>query len=174
MTRAETRTGTSPTWPALRVAEWTDTRDTLHMWTQIVGKIRLARAPMLNHWWQVPLYVSARGMTTSAIPHDGRVFDIEFDFCDHLLRIRSSDGDQRHVRLEPKPVAEFHAETMAALHTLDLDVSIWTVPREVERAVPFDQDTEHASYVPEHAHLFWKQLVAAHRVMSRFRSRFRR
>ncbi|MGH3919939.1 MAG: DUF5996 family protein, partial [Pseudonocardiaceae bacterium] len=104
MTDVQARSGHVEEWPALRVQEWADTRDTLHMWTQIVGKIRLAKAPMVNHWWQVPLYVSARGLTTSAIPHGARIFDIEFDFCDHQLRVRSSSGEQRSVALEPKSV----------------------------------------------------------------------
>jgi hypothetical protein len=159
-------------WPSMPVEEWADTRDTLHLWTQIVGKIRLARAPMINHWWQVPLYVTTRGLSTSAIPYDARLFDIEFDFCDHQLRIRSTSGERRQVRLEPKPVAEFYHETMAALRALDLEVSIWTTPREVERPIPFEDDTEHDSYNPEHAHRFWRQLQAAHRVMTEFRSRF--
>jgi len=159
-------------WPSMPVEEWADTRDTLHLWTQIVGKIRMARAPMINHWWQVPLYVTTRGLSTSAIPYDARLFDIEFDFCDHQLRIRSTSGERRQVGLEPKPVAEFYHETMAALRALDLEVSIWTTPREVERPIPFEDDTEHDSYNPDHAHRFWRQLQAAHRVMTEFRSRF--
>ena len=160
------------TWPALRVEDWAATRDTLHMWTQIVGKIRLAQAPMVNHWWQVPLYVSPRGLSTSAIPHGSGLFDIEFDFIDHQLYIRSSTGQQKSMYLEPKSVAAFYAETMAALRALDLDVTISPSPVEVERAIPFAEDTEHASYAPEHAQKFWRQLVAAHRVMSLFRARF--
>ena len=159
-------------WPALRVDEWTDTRDTLHMGCQIVGKIRLAQAPMVNHWWQVPLYVSTRGLSTSAIPHGSGLFDIEFDFFDHVLRLRSSSGGQRRVALEPKSVAEFYSEVMAALRELDLDVSIWASPVEVERAIPFAEDSEHAAYNPDHTHRFWGQLSAAHRVMTQFRSRF--
>lgn len=166
------RSGITESWPSLPVDEWSDTRDTLHMWTQIVGKIRLAQAPMVNHWWQVPLYVSARGLTTSVIPHAGGLFDVEFDFVDHQLHIRSSSGDQRQVPLEPKSVAAFYREVMAALAELDLEVAIRPSPVEVERAIPFDLDTEHASYDPEHAHRFWRQLAAAHRVLSQFRSRF--
>ncbi|MDQ3988836.1 MAG: DUF5996 family protein [Actinomycetota bacterium] len=159
-------------WPALRVDEWAKTRDTLHMWSQIVGKIRLAQAPMANHWWQVTLYVSARGLTTSAIPHGRRVFDMEFDFWDHQLRIRDSSGAQRSVALAPKPVAQFYLETTATLRELDLDVPIRTTPTEVERAIPFEDDDEHACYDPDAAHLFWRQLVQAHRVLGEFRSRF--
>ena len=160
-------------WPALRVAEWTDTRDTLHMWTQIVGKLRLANAPMINHWWQVVvLYVSARGLTRSAIPRGQRLFDIEFDFCDHRLRIRDSSGAQRLVALAPKPVAQFYPETTAALRNLGLDVAIRTTPVEVERAIPFEDGHEHAAYDPDAAHLFWRQLLQAHRMLTEFRSRF--
>ena len=159
-------------WPALRVADWASTRDTLHMWTQIVGKIRLASAPMVNHWWQVPLYVSARGLTTSAVPHGRRCFDMEFDFVDHLLHIRSSDGAVRAVRLESRPVTDFYAETMAALDELGMPVTIRTTPTEVVRAIPFDVDREHTTYDPESARAFWGQLVAAHRVLTAFRSRF--
>lgn len=159
-------------WPALRVDEWAKTRDTLHMWSQIVGKIRLAQAPMINHWWQVTLYVSARGLTTSAIPHGRRIFDMEFDFRDHQLRIRDCSGAERTVALAPKPVAQFYVETTAALRELDLDVRIRTTPTEVERAIPFEDDYEHASYDPDAAHLFWRQLLQAHRVLSEFRSRF--
>lgn len=159
-------------WPRLRVRDWAATRDTLHMWTQVVGKIRLACAPMVNHWWQVSLYLSSRGLTTSAIPYGTRLFDIEFDFCEHQLHIRSSSGEHRSLRLEPKPVADFYRDVMAALHALDLQVSVWSKPREVEQAIPFEEDIEHASYNPDHAHLFWGQLLSAHRVMSRFRSRF--
>lgn len=173
MTEARQRSDHVPEdWPALRVAEWTDTRDTLHMWTQIVGKIRLERAPMINHWWQVPLYVSARGLNTSMIPHGRRGFDMEFDFCDHQLRIRCSTGVERVVALESKPVSRFYAETMAALRDLDLEVAIRTTPTEVERAIPFEDDHEHATYDPDSAHLFWRQLLQAHRVLSEFRSRF--
>lgn len=163
--------GSDP-WPSLAVDDWTDTRNTLHMWTQIIGKIRLARAPVVNHWWQVPLYVTARGLSTSAIPHDEGLFDIEFDFVDHQLHIRSTSGEQRRVALEPKSVAAFYRETMTALGELGLRVAILPKPVEVERSVPFPVDTDYASYDADHAHRFWRQLVAAHRVLSRFRSRF--
>lgn len=177
-----TRPATTPsapigTWPELPVESWTDTRDTLHMWTQIIGKIRLARAPMVNHWWQVPLYVSPRGLTTSSVPHGTELFDIEFDFVEHQLRLRSSNGESRSVPLEPKTVAQFHDEVHTALAELDLatlstDGPISDSPVEVEQAIPFTEDTEHASYEPEFAHRFWRQLLAADRVLTRFRSRF--
>ena len=160
------------TWPALRVDDWTATRDTLHMWTQIVGKIRLARAPLVNHWWQVTLYVSPRGLTTSAIPHPAGSFDIEFDFVDHRLHIRSSDGQTRQVALEPKPVADFYTETVAALNELGIAVDIQATPNEVDPAIPFADDREHRSYDAEAAQLFWRQLVAVDRVMHEFRSNF--
>lgn len=159
-------------WPALRVDEWTESRDTLHMWTQIVGKLRLAQAPRVNHWWHVPLYVSAHGLTTSAIPYDRGVLDIEFDFIDHQLHIRSSTGARHRINLEPKSVAAFYAEVMAALHALGIDITILARPVEVETAIPFAEDTTHASYNRDHAHAFWRQLVAADRVLNRFRGQF--
>ncbi|KZS81027.1 DUF5996 family protein [Mycobacterium persicum] len=159
-------------WPSLRVHEWTPTRETLHMWTQIVGKIRLAHAPMVNHWWQVTLYVTPRGLTTSAIPYGNEVFDIEFDFIDHQLVIRSSTGATRTVQLEPKSVADFYAETMQTLAELGFPTRIQSHPNEVDPAPGFAEDVEHASYDPDAANLFWRQLIQAHRVLSRFRSRF--
>src|SRR5437868_14766708 len=105
-------------WPELALAEWVETRDTLHLWTQVVGKVRLAREPMVNHWWQVPLYVSARGLTTSLMHADGRGLEMEFDFVDQVLDIRSTDGARRNVRLEPRSVADFYAATMRALDEL--------------------------------------------------------
>jgi hypothetical protein len=159
-------------WPALRVADWEATRDTLHMWTQIVGKIRMAKAPMVNHWWQVALYVSPRGLTTSAIPDGERTFDIEFDFCEHVLRIRLDDGRTRTVALELKSVARFHAETFAALGELGIEADILPVPVEVQRAIPFAQDEVHHDYDAAATHLFWRQLVQADRVLHAFRAGF--
>jgi Family of unknown function (DUF5996) len=159
-------------WPALRVADWGDTRDTLHMWTQIVGKIRMASEPMINHWWQVPLYVSARGLTTSSMPYPRGAFDMEFDFVEHRLDLRASTGGQRSVPLASRPVADFYAETMAALGELGVDVTIRTTPTEVVRAIPFEKDNEHTTYEPDHARAFWGQLVNAQRVLTEFRSRF--
>ncbi|MEU9992540.1 DUF5996 family protein [Streptomyces sp. NPDC048045] len=159
-------------WPQLRVADWTETRDTLHMWTQIVGKIRLAHAPLVNHWWQVTLYVSPRGLTTSAIPYRAGVFDIEFDLFDHLLRIRSSNGTHRTVALESRPVADFYRETMQALGELGIETRIQPHPNEVAPAIPFDEDRQHASYDPNAAQLFWRQLLQANRVLGEFRSHF--
>jgi hypothetical protein len=162
----------STPWPALRVDDWTATRDTLHMWTQIVGKIRLVKAPMVNHWWQTTLYVTTRGLTTSAIPDGGSSFEIEFDFCNHQLHLHRQGGAHRHVDLAPKTVAQFYAETMAVLADLGIEVEIHKRPNEVERAIPFDEDTEHHSYDGDQAQLFWRQLIQADRVMNVFRSGF--
>ncbi len=159
-------------WPQLKVDEWTATRDTLHMWTQIVGKVRMAQAPMVNHWWQVPLYVSPRGLSTSSIPYGSGLFDMEFDFVDHRLTASTSNGRGAHIRLEPKTVADFYRQVMRMLADLGVKVSVWPVPVEVERAVPFEEDTEHAFYDPDHARRFWQQLVAADRVFNEFRSHF--
>lgn len=159
-------------WPSLPLAEWRDTRDTLHRWTQVVGKVRLAQAPMVNHWWQVPLYVSSRGLTTSAIPAGRRRFEIDFDFCRHELRVDTSDPDRRTIALEPKSVADFHAELMAALSDLGLDVAILARPVEIEDATPFAEDHAHRTYDPDHAQRFWRLLVQADRVLTEFRARF--
>jgi len=159
-------------WPALRVDDWTATRDTLHMWTQIVGKVRLAHAPLVNHWWQVTLYVSPRGLTTSAIPHRSGAFDLEFDFLEHRLVLRDSGGGARAVAMAARPVAEFYAETMVALAELGVDTTITPTPNEVEPAIPFALDHEHRAYDPDAAWLFWRQLLQADRVFGEFRSRF--
>ncbi|GAA4238917.1 DUF5996 family protein [Actinomadura meridiana] len=159
-------------WPRLRVDDWVETRDTLHMWAQIVGKVRLAHAPLVNHWWQVTLYVSPRGLTTSAIPYRDGVFDIEFDFVDHRLRLRSGSGAARDVGLVPMPVAEFYDRTMRALADLGIETDIQGRPNEVDPSIPFAEDDQHTSYDAAAAHLFWRQLLQAARVMGRFRSRF--
>ncbi|MFF5075489.1 DUF5996 family protein [Actinoplanes sp. NPDC000266] len=159
-------------WPRLRVADWTETRDTLHMWTQIVGKIRMAYAPTANHWWHVTLHPTARGLTTSAVPYDGGVFDIEFDFVDDRLRVRTSAGGAREVVLEPKPVPRFYAETLEALAALGLQPRIHPVPNEVELAIPFAENDRNGSYDGEAVRLFWRQLQQAERVLGRFRAEF--
>jgi hypothetical protein len=159
-------------WPRLRLSDWAETRDTLHMWTQIVGKVRMAHAPTVNHWWHVTSYVSPRGLTTSAIPYRDGVFDIEFDFVEHQLHIRASDGRRRQVALTAKPVAQFYAETLAALGELDIQTRIYAWPNEVEPAIPFAEDYDHASYEPVAAEQFWRQLLQANRVIGRFRSSF--
>ena len=159
-------------WPALPYAEWRATCTTLHMWTQVVGKVRLALAPHVNHWWQVPLYVGTRGLTTTAIPYQDRTFDIEFDFVDHLLVIRTCEGDAQVVTLEPKSVAAFYAETMAALDSLGLPVRIRTLPQEVADPIPFDEDTTHASYEREPVERFWRVLRSVDAVLKEFRGGF--
>jgi hypothetical protein len=165
--------GEQRAWPRLRLADWEETRTTLHMWTQIIGKIRMAHAPLVNHWWQVTLYVSPRGLTTSAVPYQDGAFDIEFDFVDHLLRIRASEGGgARTLPLEPKSVADFYAQTMTALDDLGIETQIQASPNEVDPAIPFAEDHENASYAPEAAHLFWRQLLQVDRVLGDFRSHF--
>ena len=159
-------------WPDLPLAEWADTCATLHLWTQVVGKIRLAHAPMINHWWQVPLYVTCRGLTTSPIPYGARRFQIDFDFIDHCLRIQTSEGTIETMPLGPRTVADFHAEVMARLRGLGLETHIWTMPVEIEGATPFDHDTEHHSYDPGYVNRFWRALVQVDRVFTQFRSRF--
>ena len=130
---------THSAWPQLRVEDWSDTKDTLQLWLQIVGKIRMRKSPLVNHWWQVTFYVSPRGLTTSAIPDGtGGVFDIEFDFLDRQMRIRTSGGGQQLVALKPKTVADFHAETMRALDALGIaPCEFRPLPNEVEPAIPF-------------------------------------
>jgi hypothetical protein len=158
-------------WPSLRVDAWEPTRDTLHMWTQIIGKVRMAHAPMVNHWWQVPLYVSPRGLSTSTIPTGTRNFDMEFDFVDHALSIRVSDGRTESLPLADKSVSEFHDRTAELLGSLGIPLRISKGPNEVAHAIPFAED-QRRDYDPTAARLFWQQLVQADRVIGRFRSRF--
>ncbi len=159
-------------WPELPFADWADTCATLHLWTQVIGKIRLAHAPMINHWWQVPLYVTCRGLTTSPIPYGARSFQIDLDFIDHRLNILTSEGKVETVPLAPLSVADFHAEVMGRLRGLGLETHIWTMPVEIADAIPFDQDHEHHCYDPEYVHRFWRALVQVERVFTRFRSDF--
>jgi len=158
-------------WPELRVDDWEPTRRSLHMWTQIVGKVRLANAPLLNHWWQVPLYVSPRGLTTSAIPLGTRTFDMEFDFVDHALKVRVSDGGAATVDLRDTSVAQFHEAVLSTLGGLGIDTRISNGPNEVDPAIPFAEDT-HVGYDPAAANAFWRQLVQADRVVNEFRAHF--
>jgi hypothetical protein len=159
-------------WPELPYPAWRDTCETLHLWTQIVGKIRLARTPWLNHSWHVTLYVTARGLTTSAIPDGARSFQIDFDFVDHALRIASSDGGERQLPLVAQPVAEFYAATMAALASLGINVEIDEMPNELPDPIPFSDDRVHASYDRDAAHRFWQALRQVDRVFARFRTGF--
>lgn len=159
-------------WPVLHLAEWKDTCATLQLWTQIVGKIRLAQTPWLNHSWHVALYVSARGLTTSPIPFGARTLEIEFDFIDHVLWLRTGDGESRHVALRPQAVVDFYAEVMAALDALGMPVRINQMPNEIPDAIPFSEDRVHAAYDRDAANRFWRILVQAHRVFLVFRSAF--
>jgi len=159
-------------WPALPFAEWKDTCATLHMWTQIVGKVRLTLSPWTNHSWHVTLYLTARGLTTSPIPYRFHTFEIRFDFIDHELRILKSDGAMRSIDLRPKSVAAFYREVIAALSELEIDITINTTPNEVATAVPFEKDEEHRAYDPAYANRFWRALAQSDRVFKEFRSCF--
>jgi hypothetical protein len=159
-------------WPALPYNAWQDTCATLQLWTQVVGKIRLARAPMVNHWWQIALYVTPRGLTTSAIPYGSECFRIDFDFIDHRLVVSLSDGRIDAFDLRPMPVAAFYGEVMRRLRALGIDVRIWTQPQEIADAIPFEQDTQHTSYDATRVHEFWRALVQIDRVLTVFRGEF--
>ena len=159
-------------WPRLPFDEWRDTCATLHLWTQVVGKVRLSQAPWINHSWHATLYVTARGLTTTPVPYKNGVFEIEFDFIDHQLRIRNSDGAGQQVPLTPQPVADFHAAVLAALESLDIHVRINDRPNEVAEPIPFPEDRLHASYDRDAAHRFWRVLVQVDRVFKKFRTAF--
>lgn len=159
-------------WPALPLEEWSDSCDTLHMWTQIVGKIALAQSPLVNHWWQASLRVTPRGLSTLPLPHGQRTFQIAFDFAENQLRIKSSDGTEGSVELAPRTVADFYGEVMRTLESMGLGVRIWTTPVEVADLTPFERDTRHASYDPEYVRRFCQILGQADRVFSEFRSAF--
>jgi Family of unknown function (DUF5996) len=159
-------------WPSLPFAEWKETAATLHMWTQIIGKIRLTQTPWINHSWHVTLYLTSRGLTTSPIPHGLSTFEIMFDFIDHELRIDKSDGARCAVELGPRSVADFYYAVMGALGEIELPVSINTMPNEIANPIPFDHDHEHRTYEAEYANRFWRVLVQADRVFKEFRSRF--
>jgi hypothetical protein len=159
-------------WPELPLEACQDTYATLHMWTQIVGKVRLALSPRINHWWGVALYVNARGLTTSAIPYNGGNFEIQFDFIDHTLIIQTSWGSSKTLALKAQSVAAFYAEFMSALRSLGIEVKIWTMPNEVPNPVRFELDTQHASYDPESAHRFWQILILCDNIFQEFRAGF--
>jgi hypothetical protein len=159
-------------WPSVPFAEWRDSCATLHLWTQVIGKIRLAQAPLINHWWQVPLYVTSRGLTTSPIPYGARTFQIDLDFIDHRLDIQTSWGARDGFALRPLAVADFYAEIMGRLKALGLDIHIWTTPVEIPDPIPFEQDRKHGAYDPDYANRFWRVLVQADRVFTAFRARF--
>jgi hypothetical protein len=159
-------------WPALPLEAWQDTYATLHMWTQIVGKVRLAQSPLINHWWEVPLYIGARGLTTSAIPYQRGIFEVEFDFLQHNLVIKTSEGRDKIIPLAPRSVADFYNEFMAALTGLGIEVKIWHMPVEIPNPIAFDLDTQHASYDPEYVTRFWRILLVVDSIFQEFRSRF--
>ncbi|GAA6525891.1 DUF5996 family protein [Intrasporangium sp. DVR] len=160
-------------WPELPVASWQPTRDTLTLWLQVIGKIRIARTPLLNHWWNAPLYVTSRGLTTSPMPGDaGRSFSIDLDLLDHHLDITTTRGEHRRLTLEPRTVKDFYTELNGLLGELGLGTEIWPVPVELPEAIPFDQDTTHGAYDAEAVTAFWRTLVEVQRVFEVFRARF--
>jgi hypothetical protein len=159
-------------WPALPYREWRDTFETLRLWLQIAGKVRLVQSPWVNHQWHVTLYVTARGLGTSPIPHGTRIFEIDFDFIDHRLAIHSSDGGRRSFALEAQPVSAFYRKTLSLLDELALPVRINRKPNELPEAIPFDEDETHRTYDARSAERFWRALVQADRVFKIFRGRF--
>ena len=159
-------------WPSLPLASWEDTRATLHMWTQIVGKVRLALTPLVNHWWNVPLYVSARGLTTSSMSYEKMVFELEFDFVDHQLVLKKSDGSVNKLVLAARSVADFYKDLASMLWSEGIHVKIWKTPVEILNPIPFDQDQVHKSYDPEAVRKFWRILASTDAVLLDFRSRF--
>jgi hypothetical protein len=170
-------TRTSPSaknlrWPPLPYAEWKDTFHALHMWMQVVGKVRQTLSSHLNHWWEVPFYVSARGLTTSAIPYGGGIFEAEFDFLEHVLRVETSAGETELLDLKPQSTAAFYSEFMTALASLGIAVKIWPMPVEVPNPVRFDRDTVEAAYDPSYAERFWHILVGIEPIFQEFRGRF--
>ena len=159
-------------WPALPLEEWENTYHTLHMWAQIVGKIRLCLTPLVNHWWNVALYVNSRGLTTSPIPYRGHGFEIQFDFIDHRLELRTCEGNVSGFALRPKSVAAFYREVFSLLRNAGIEIQINPKPQEVPNPIPLDQDETHASYDPEYANRLWRILLSTDLVLQQFRSRF--
>ncbi|HEU5018385.1 MAG TPA: DUF5996 family protein, partial [Pseudolabrys sp.] len=159
-------------WPALPAAAWRDTRAAMHLWTQVVGKVKLALTPWLNHSWHVVLYLSARGLTTGPMPCRGASVQIDFDFIDHVLWLRTASGHIRQIMLRPMAVAEFHADVMIALKELGVDIAIRTMPCEIADCIPFDQDLAPRGYDPVYANRFWRALLSAQEVIARFRTGF--
>ena len=170
--KAQTLLNSAEVWPSLPLEEWRETCETLHLWTQVVGKVRLALAPLINHWWEAALYVTARGLTTSPIPYQSHYFQIDFDFISHELRIDRDDGRRHILPLKPQTVAAFYRDVMDALHSLEIEVKLWPVPVEVPDPIPFEQDETHRTYDPEQAQRFWRVLVQTDRVFTEFRARF--
>ncbi len=159
-------------WPALPFDSWKDTCETLHMWTQVVGKVRLALTPLVNHWWNVPLYVTARGLTTSRIPYGARAFELTFDFLARELVLETSEGTVKKLALQPQTVADFYRDCMAMLRDEGIEVKIWHMPVEVPNPIPFDQDTVHRSYDAEKAEVFWRILLTVDAAFQQFRAEF--
>jgi hypothetical protein len=157
-------------WPALPLESWKDTYATLHMWTQMVGKVRLRLTPLVNHWWNVPLYVSARGLSTSLIPYGQRGFELWFDFIGHRLVLETSDGISKSLALKPQSVAEFYQELMEMLRSAGIEVRIWRMPVEIPNPIPFDEDRVHASYDPASVEKFWRILLSVDAVFTQFRA----
>jgi hypothetical protein len=162
----------SESWPSLSLDSWADTCATLHMWTQIVGKVRLRLTPLVNHWWNVPLYVTARGLTTSRIAYGPRAFELRFDFVQHQLVLETTDGLSKSIPLEPRSVADFYQSLMGMLHSAGIEVKIWRMPVEIPDPIPFDQDQVHKSYDPAAVEKFWRILLSADAVFSEFRAGF--
>jgi hypothetical protein len=165
-------TPSSEAWPTIPLEDWKPTYHNLHMWTQIVGKVRMALTPKMNHWWSVPLYVTARGLTTSPIPYGNDVFEVQFDLLEHKLLIDRSDGLRRTLALEPRTVADFYSEFMATLRSLDIQVSIYAKPVEVPDPIPFSEDRLHKAYDADAAYRLWRILVSSDAVFKQFRARF--
>lgn len=159
-------------WPPLPFDSWKDTRATLHLWMQMVGKVRLRLAPLVNHWWNVPLYVTARGLSTSRIPYEGSAFELRFDFLQHQLILETSDGVVRTLPLAARPVADFYWEFLSMLLSAGIEVKIWKMPTEIPDPIPFDQDHVHASYDPERVEKFWRILLSVDAIFNQFRSGF--
>ncbi len=172
MTRSANTDGPDQRWPPLPYDAWKETYATLHMWTQIVGKVALALAPPLNHSWGIALHLTPRGLSTRPLPHDGRTFTMEFDFIGQRLVVRTSDGGKRTLRLEPQTVAAFYRAVMALLSDMGLGVRIWPVPVEIPSPIRFDEDTVHASYDPGFANRFWRILTRIEDVLTRSRCAF--
>ena len=159
-------------WPALPLDSWNDTYATLHLWTQIVGKVRLCLTPVVNHWWNIPLYVTARGLTTSRIPYGKRAFELYFDFIRHQLLLETSDGLLKALPLEPRSVAEFYQEFMELLRSAEIEVKVWRMTVEIPDPIAFDQDRVHASYDRASVEKFWRILLSVDTVFNQFRARF--
>jgi len=166
------KSGDNDMLPALPFDSWKDTLATLHMWSQIVGKVRLKLCPLVNHWWNVPFYITARGMTTSPMPYEQRDIEVQFDFIEHKILIETSEGRVVTMAMAPQSVADFYKKFMAALAELGIDVRIWTTPCEIPDPIPFEQDNTHSAYDPEAAHKFWRILVWVDQIFKEFRAGF--